>query len=110
MGDVIARLSVADHALAALAHPAHRAPGLARRPGDQRLFGVDHMFHAKSTAEGRRENAHSLLLGAENIGDDGAGIKRMLGVGVQRVAPTGFIENTERAASLDRIDDQAVIY
>ena len=107
--EMVARLRVAEKALAAPAQPAHRPPQPARGPGHEDLLMIGKILHAEAAAEIVGEDAEAVLLDPEDAGDDGARAVHVLAVNVEGVALAFRIVDAERAARLDGAHDEPVV-
>ena len=99
----VAALIVAEERLAALAGPFDRPTDPARRPGEQRIFGVEEVARAEIAAHVLAHAAHLLRRHAEHLSE----VEPQLGdaaaaAGVKGVLPARLVVFGRRGARLHR--------
>jgi hypothetical protein len=98
----IARLIVAEERFVPLDDPFHRPAELARRPGHERKFRVDHAAGAEIAADVPHQHADLVRRHAENGGKIGLQPHRAAIAGIDRKASRRRIERRQRGARLHR--------
>ena len=101
-------MHVAQESFAALGDPLDRPAEGARRPQQQRVFGIDEVLGAEAAADVGRDDAQTLARQAENVlAQHVAHRVNALARDMERVAAIG--EGGHRAARLQGAADEAVV-
>ena len=109
MGEMVARLVVGQEAFRPRRHPAHRTAEPPRRPGDERLLGIELALVAEAAAHIGRDHAQRALGHAELLGHLLADVVRRLRRAHERELAGAGLDGRERRPRLDRRADEAVV-
>jgi len=105
----LARLEIAQERFAAARNPFDRAAQFARRPAQQRIFGIAQRAHAEPAADIAGQHAHLVGRHAKRANDAHLVAMDALARRMERVAPGLRIILADRAARLHRHRAEALI-
>ena len=109
LGMVIAGLMVAEKHFAPCGDPFHRPPHPTRRPRNQRVLGIRHIFGAEPAADVRHDETHLVRRYPQPTGGEIAVVVNRLGGDMGGVAVRGRVVGRDDAARFHRVGDDAVV-
>ncbi len=109
LGIVVARLVVGEEHLAAAGDPFDWTPDPPRRPQDQHVLRIDEILGAETAADIGGDKPHRRRRDAQRAGGVVAGDVDALTGNMGGVAALTRIPQTDHAARLDRVGDDAVV-